>query len=109
MSRAGRFRHYIPLYKQLDVADSTGQPAVGSAGQQLVEHVFAEVIAAGGSEMRRGLQIEAGVTTIVTTRHNSNITPTTWFTHQGRRLDVVRAYDPTGRNVETECQCKEVV
>lgn len=102
---AGNLDQRVALYDLEEAQDAGGHPV---PGERLVRKLWAKVTAVGGGEFRRGTQIEAGVTTLVRIWHRDDVTPRMWFLHRGKRLNIVRTYDETGRRVFTDCQCKQV-
>lgn len=70
---------------------------------------WCEVLSVGGGERVRGVQIEAGIDTVVAMRFRNDLDPTMQIVHDGRSLNIVRASDPDGRRRELIVQCKELV
>lgn len=105
MTGAGELDQRVELYDLEEAQDAGGHPV---PSERLVKKLWAKITSVGGGEHGRGAQIEAGVTTLVRIWFRKNVTTQMWFVHRGRRLNIVRAYDETGRREFTDCQCKEV-
>lgn len=101
--------------KRVDIEQPT-TPSTGETNPSyvaLVRNVPAEVVETGGSqyggsEYVRGRQIEAGVDTVVTIRHRSDVTPVMRLKYGSRYLNITRVYDPTGTSAVLVLNCKEV-
>lgn len=92
---------------QTRTLSTSGEPSQTWATISQGASVPAQVLGVGGGERKRGQQIEAGVTTMVTMRFRTDIDPTMRIVHDGRSLNIVRVYDPDGSRVSLVCQCKE--
>lgn len=87
---------------------TTGEPATTWSNLSHGTSVPCQVLSVSGGEKRRGQQIEANVTTLVTMRFRSDLDATMRLKYGDRYLNVVRAYDPDGSRVQTILQCKEI-
>lgn len=107
--RAGSLRHRIKIWGK-PAHNATGQPSIAYS-VLIATNIPASVegIRSGGGESLRGSQVSAVATTIVKVRYRKDVNPSVQIEHEGRRLGVVRAYDPTGRGVELICECREDV
>ena len=61
-----------------------------------------------GGETVRGLQIEAGVTTLWELRFRSDVTTRHRLEFGGRQMGIVRVQDPDGQRRKILIQCREV-
>ena len=105
--RAGRLRQLVTIQQPTFTQDAAGQQT--ASWGDVEADVPAEVEAVAGGETRRGLQVEATVTTVITMRWRADVGPTWRIVHDGRTLNIERAVDPDGRRIELVGQCKEVI
>lgn len=103
--RAGELRHRVTIERISEAQDASGHEVQTS---EEVGTVWASVTAVSGTESRRGIQVEAGVTTLVEMRYRDDVTSQMRLIHNGRTLNIERATDPEGRKIRLVCQCKEV-
>lgn len=72
---------------------------------------WSSVVNVSGTERSRGIQIEAGITTLVEflfSSDTSQITSGMRILYGNRKLNIERVYDPEESRVRIVCQCKEV-
>jgi SPP1 family predicted phage head-tail adaptor len=108
MLQAGRLHHGITIQAPTNTGDSSGQPIPAWNAITDGTNVRAEVVPVGGGERIRGVQIEPGITTVVTIRWRANVTPECRVIHGTRTLNIVRADDPNGRKEMLLLQCNEI-
>lgn len=102
---AGALRHRVVIQRLVEAQDAGGHEV---QTPKEVATVWASVTAVSGTEYKRGIQVEAGVTTIVEMRYRKDVTSKMRLVHDGRTLNIERATDPEGRRIRLVCQCKEV-
>ena len=105
MLQAGQLRSYITITQPSTFQDASGQE--NQTETVVATGVPARVQAVAGGEVIRGVQVQAGVTTLITTRFRSDIEPPMKIIHDNRTLNVVRATDPAGTQRELSIQCNE--
>lgn len=103
---AGDLKHYVELQRQEEPQDAGGHP--GNL-PKYVAKLWVAIQPITGQETQRGIQIEAGVTTIVTAHYRDGVTPGMRFVKGNRILNIVRAYDRDDDRKWLECQCRETV
>lgn len=104
--RAGQLRHRVTIQRIQEAQDAGGYE---QQTPKDVATVWASVMAVSGNEYKRGIQVEAGITTIVEMRYRAGVTPGMRIKHDDRLLNIERAVDPEGRRIRLVCQCKEAV
>ncbi len=105
--KAGELRHRVRIRQPKDVTvGSTGEPADKYYD---VCEAWVAIDGVTGGERKQGVQIEAGITSLVRMRYRDDVKPTMHIQLGGRALNIVSAYDPDGRREQLHCQCREVV
>ena len=107
MLRAGQLRSYITFQQPTTSQDAAGQERTTTT--EVAASVPARVQAVAGGEAIRGMQVQAGVTTLITTRFRSDLDPAMKIIHSGRTLNIVRVTDPDDMRRELLIQCNENV
>jgi head-tail adaptor len=108
---AGQLNHLCDICDPNPAQEADGYPQEAVKPKVMWQDVWAEILSVGGGEKVRGIQIEAGIDSLVTIRWRAGVKPTYYFAERktNRRLNIVKASDPDGRRVWLNCQCKEVV
>lgn len=106
VSGAGDLKHYVQLQESKEQQDAGGHP---EGKPRTVAKLWVAIHPVSGDERQRGIQIEAGVTTIVTGHFREGVTPGMRFVEGKRILNIARAYDRDDDRKWLECQCQEVV
>lgn len=109
--RAGTLRERVIVHK--DAGTAANDDGHVSEVDSTQSRVWASVLPATGNSRFANLQLQADVTFVVRMRYDTvaaAIRPAWWITRDnGTRLNVLHAYDPTGRRAEIELLCNERV
>lgn len=107
--RAGEMRHRVTIFRPVIQRDASGQ-AVEEEPTAIGSAVPAKIEAVSGGETRRGKQVDATATHLVTIRYRTGIQTTDFFLWGARRLNLVGSpLDRDGRTQWLDVQCKEAV
>lgn len=106
--QAGKLRHRVRIEASTPVRQPGGDRKPEWRAIPRGTDVPAEVIALSGGEQQSGTQQQAIATTEVKLRWRGDIKPDMRIVHDGRTLNIVRAFDLTGRRRELVCHCKEL-
>jgi SPP1 family predicted phage head-tail adaptor len=105
--RAGTLRHTVRIEASVPVRQPGGDRKPEWRTIPRGSGVPASVESLSGGEQQNGTQQQAIATTEIKLRYRDDVKPEMRIIHDGRTLNIVRAFDPTGRRRELWCHCKE--
>jgi len=103
---AGRLRrNRITIEQESSTQDELGQPV--PTWTTVAANLPAEILGVGGGETIRGQQVDAGITSVVTIRYRSGLSPKMRIVHNSRNLNIAKVNDPDGFRRELLLHCSE--
>ncbi len=104
--RAGDLNSRVTIQAPSGSPADDGQPS--GEYEDFLTGVPAQIRGVGGGEFIRGVQVQAGITNLITIRFRDDVTPNMRVIYGERTLNIQAAIDPEGRRRELQLHCKEL-